>query len=965
MPTKDALTRALLIVLALSLTRPLPAGETPSPRDGAQPPAQSKAPAPTAWRKEAPDPREWHALLSGTWQFAPPGSADFSPAKVPGYWSSALQSRGVGWQDALKLKSGTYRRNFQVPKAAAGAVLDFEAICWGGEVFVNGRPVGKHDLAFSPVSFDISGAVKPGANRLTVKPRGWTALDRYNGQDVQIPVAAANWWGNKCGGIPGDVHVRSYVGARVGRLRIVPRIDGPACDLTARVTAGPRAWAGRLAAQVLSDGGDKALSPVTRADVRLRPGEARDVKVATIAVPSARLWWPESPTLYRMVVWLVSGGDNQVASVRADTFGFREVAVKDGRFHLNNRPIALFGATRGLGLRQLEMLLTRRKLWDDLEVRLFRKMNGVAYRTHMTPIPRRCLDACDRAGFLLLPEFPNFPDVQCKGDESPYDLPLYWKNLQREIRGIVADRFNHPSIIGWSASNEGNGFGDWERKHLVPFVKSVDPTRLVMLSADVTPDVADQHNFAGMWWGTHTDYEVAAGKLAEAYPNAIIGNTEYGQFGSSKAWYGNRKPEPAEVQTDKALLLMEQTEALRRARFDVIMPYGTPFGRAHRMSGRDEDLSPGFHALRNALSPLAVSLDFSRRHARAGAPVKVPVWVMSDSEAAKGAVAVEVYLLDRHPGYDWDGELKGLKVLSKGAFSASITPWQARRELVTLPAPNRGGAFTLAAVLRKKAEDKATAVSLRPLQVYRPLPPVKRKRTVGVIEKGGRLTAWLESRGHRVILPYGGARPDVIIIGEGRLYDTRLTQYGFSVANRVGVGGARLVVLEQGAWDAKMMQENMGRALDRVVAAPLQAAASALFPEPGTTKAVGSYRDYRRLNGVDHVGLRVCLLPSGTVASGQGPGGAKLTGKAAERSEAPAAEANPWRPLICAFGRGGGKVDWALAHRRFGKGEVLACQIPLARRLDPTRETEFDPVAERLMAFLVEGDLPPISRKVE
>ena len=493
----------------------------------------------------------------------------------------------------------------------------------------------------------------------------------------------------------------------------------------------------------------------------------------------------------------------------------------------------------------------------------------------------------------------------------------------------------------------------------------MDPTRLVMLSSDVAPDVADQHNFAGMWWGTHTDYEVAARKLAEAHPDSIIGNTEYGQFGGSSPLYGGRRPGPAEVQKDKALLLMEQTEALRRARFDVIMPYGSPFGRAHRMSGRDEDLSPGFHALRNALAPLAVSLDFSRRHARAGAAVKVPVWVMSDSESAKGAVAVEVYLLDRRPGYDWDGKLTGLKVLSKGAFSASIAPWQARSELVALRMPKEGGHFALAAVLRKKAEDKVTAVSLRPLQVHRPLPPAKRKRTVGVIDKGGRLTAWLKSRGHRVILPYGGEKPDVIIIGEGRLYDTRLTQYGFSVSNRVSVGGVRLVVLEQGAWDAKMMQENMGQALDRVVAAPLQAAMSPLFPEPDMVKIVGGYQDLRRLNGVDHVGLRVCLLPSGTVASGQAPGGAKLTSQAPERSAAPTTAANPWRPLISAFGRGGGKIDWALAHRRFGKGEVFACQIPLVGRLDSTKEAEFDPIAERLMAFLVEGDLPPSGREVK
>jgi len=839
--------------------------------------------------------------------------------------------RRAGPGAAAKLKWGTYRREFQVRQGKTGAVVDFEMIRWGGEVLVNGRSAGKYDLGFSPAAFDVSDLIRAGANRLEVKPRGWAALPRHQDKDIQIPTGVANWWGGKSGGIPGDVHLRFYRGARIGALRIVTRTAGPSCDLAARVVAGRAGWRGRLAAQILTDDGGKALCGVKRVDVRLKADETRQVEIKDITAPAAKLWWPERTTLYRMVAWLESAGGDQIASVRADTFGFREVAVKGGRFHLNNRPIALFGATRQLGLGQLDMVRSNPKLWENSEVRLFRRMNGVVYRTHMNPTLRGCLDACDRSGILLFPEFPNFPDVQCKGDESPYDLPLYWKNLQREIRGIIADRFNHPSIIGWSASNEGNGFGDWERKHLVPFVKSVDPTRLVMLSADVTPDVADQ-----------------------AYPNAIIGNTEYGQFGPSNAWYGTRKPGSAEVAMDRALLLMEQTEALRRARFDVIMPYGTPFGRAYRRTGRDEDLSPGYHALRNALSPLAVSLDFSRRHARAGAPVKVPVWVMSESEGAKGAVNVEVYLLDRHPGYDWDGHLTGLKTLFRSGFSASISPWQARRKDVTVQVPGKAGDYVLAAALRRSGQKRVTALSFRPLRVYGSLPPPRRKRTVGVIEKGDRLARWLEGRGHRVILPYGGERPDVVIVGEGRLYDTRLTQYGFSIANRVSVGGTRLVVLEQGAWDAKTMQENMGRALDRLFASPLQAAASALFPEPGVTKALGSYLDYRRLNGVDHVGLRVCLLPS-EMAAGKTPGGAKLTGRAAERAEAPTAEANPWRPLICAFGRGGGKVDWALAHRRFGKGEILACQIPLAGRLDRSDQVEFEPVAERVMAWLIEG----------
>jgi len=270
--------------------------------------------------------------------------------------------------------------------------------------------------------------------------------------------------------------------------------------------------------------------------------------------------------------------------------------------------------------------------------------------------------------------------------------------------------------------------------------------------------------------------------------------------------------------------------------------------------------------------------------------------------------------------------------------------------------PARPGDYALTAAVWAGGEPKARAVSYRPLRVYPPLPAPKRARTVGVFETDGRIARWLKKRGHRVILPYGGQRPDVIVIGDGRLYDTRLSQYGFAIANRIAVGGSRLVVLAQGAWRAKDMQENMAQALDRVVTAPMRAAVEWLHPEPWAEELVGTYDDYRRLNGVENIALRVPLLPSAkAVRAGQGAT-AKLTDKAGPAGEAAAAAGNPWRPMICAFGSGGGPDDWALAARDYGKGQVLACQIPLTARLDRRDEDAYDPIAERLMALLIESD---------
>ena len=480
------------------------------------------------------------------------------------------------------------------------------------------------------------------------------------------------------------------------------------------------------------------------------------------------------------------------------------------------------------------------QVWNS-QVKLFKAMNGVAFRCHQNPLPRKLMDLYDRNGILLLCEFPNFPDVQRQDGKSPYEVPHYWENLQREIRGIIAARVNHPCIVGWVPSNEGTTFGDWERDNLEPFVKSVDPTRLVMFSGDVTPDVADQHNFAGMWWGTQGETASVAVRTGLASnPGRITGCTEYGQFGGGKRWYGpvDRPADPVEFQRDLSRILMEQTESMRRARFGIIMPYSYGWqGRKANETGRLEDAQEACHALRNAISPLGVSIDFGR-HAVAGTTIDVPVWAMSDSEDVKGPVQVTLYLLDKHPGYNWDGGTENFKVLAKGEYSTELAPWQAYHQAIRIALPTGDAACYLAAVVRPKDAPKPSAISLRALRIYAPLPPAGKSLTVGVIEKDGRLEKWLKARGHRVVLTYGIPKPDVILVGEGLLYDERLRTFGAPITTRTK-NGTRLVVLEQPIWDASVLQGDIKVPLAGIQTVGQSSALENLFPEPAVAKAVG------------------------------------------------------------------------------------------------------------------------------
>ena len=187
-----------------------------------------------------------------------------------------------------------------------------------------------------------------------------------------------------------------------------------------------------------------------------------------------------------------------------------------------------------------------------------------------------------------------------------------------------------------------------------------------------------------------------------------------------------------------------------------------------------------------------------------------------------------------------------------------------------------------------------------------------------------------------------------------------MIQYGFQTERRVHQG-TRLIVLEHQGWDQKAMNPALGRALDRVVTAPLQCGTETVFPHEELKAVLGDWHDYRRFNGREHVAVRSAFVPvdsalekskTGTILAPEQNDGVK------EKS----ADANPWQPLVTAYARGGGPVDWALIHRKWGSADIFCCQIPLAGRISAHADgTNYDPVAERLFIWMLEGKVPEIA----
>ncbi|MBW8882567.1 MAG: DUF4982 domain-containing protein, partial [Asticcacaulis sp.] len=185
----------------------------------------------------------------------------------------------------------------------------------------------------------------------------------------------------------------------------------------------------------------------------------------TLRYNTPRLWSPETPNLYRIVLTLLQQGE--VIDRVTTTCGFRtERFDADKGFFLNDKPVKLKGVClhqdhAGVGTAVPEGVI-------DFRLRRLKELSCNAIRFSHNAQNKALMDACDRHGFLVMAENRNF-------NPSPdYMAQLEW--LVRRDR-------NHPSIILWSVFNEepmqGTEAGYEMVRRMSTAVKALDATRPV------------------------------------------------------------------------------------------------------------------------------------------------------------------------------------------------------------------------------------------------------------------------------------------------------------------------------------------------------------------------------------------------------------------------------------------------------------------------------------------------------
>jgi beta-galactosidase/beta-glucuronidase len=516
--------------------------------------------------------------LSGEWSFsidkdgigegqgwANPNFDDSSWATVqlPHTWNvmpEYSEYEGLAW----------YRRKFTLPNASQNAHLRlrFESVFYLARVWLNGQYLGQHEGGYTPFEFDVTSMAKPDIeNVVAVQVDNLRATNRIPA--VINPNWSFGWW--NYGGITRDVSLEITSQAYISRQQIVsiPHLTGIDEADSAKVTASitinnisDSALDGTLQADLLDDATDQSvLTSSLSSSVSVSPQSNAEVQM-DVTMISPKLWHFDHPNLYRWSVSLLDT-DGQVLHTNEVTIGIRSVELKDGYFYLNGEPVRLVGVTRHAdypGQGSAETVTAMTADYDDLKT-----LNEVFSRPVHYPQHKFILDYADRHGILLIPEVPAWQLTQ----EQMYSEQM--RELEKQqLREMIAEDFNHPSVWAWSVGNEiesNTGSGLEFVKEMIAYVKSLDPTRLVgfasnrlgsqpWFDATAESDFVLMNQYFGTWVGPKQGLGPALDLIHKTWPEKTVIISEYGFEPHWNALWG---PPTSDLNADDYYFVPEDT----------------------------------------------------------------------------------------------------------------------------------------------------------------------------------------------------------------------------------------------------------------------------------------------------------------------------------------------------------------------------------------------------------------------
>ncbi|MCQ2389519.1 MAG: hypothetical protein MJ138_07380, partial [Kiritimatiellae bacterium] len=388
--------------------------------------------------------------LNGVWDFAFADKTALEDAAKPDFAATDRMpvpgAFDVMPKWLMKKGTGLYRRAFTLGEPASNAWLAVDGMGLRGEFRLDGRKLGL--VAMPWTGFELpTGPLAAGEHVL------FAAIEnRLDPERVKLFMPDYDFY--SFGGF--------YRGVRIAFSN-------------ERVFVRTRDWrAGEVELEYRDGEFEVAFDGESAGRVRFANGRA------TVKVPGAKPWSPESPHLHVV----------DVNGVKA-RFGIREVAAKDGKLWLNGRPIFLKGVNRHELHPQFGPATPDALMLQD--VQQMKAMGFNFCRLPHYPASQRFLDFCDEAGVLVWEESLGWGNK----DKEMSD-PEFVRLQIEQTDLMVRNSFNHPSVIVFAFMNEldsQTAVGKALVEKLAATIRRRDSGRLVSFATyHNTDDVSHVHS---------------------------------------------------------------------------------------------------------------------------------------------------------------------------------------------------------------------------------------------------------------------------------------------------------------------------------------------------------------------------------------------------------------------------------------------------------------------------------------
>jgi beta-galactosidase len=662
--------------------------------------------------------------LDGMWQIAE-GQLERVPDRfehtvsVPGLVSLAqppfiepgpeVKDRNSVAQKDPRREAFWYRRTFKVSGSLpAVASLKVSKAMFGTRVILNRQVIGDHLPSFTPGWFDVRPALRAGENEVLIR----VGADRDalgggvpNGFDYE-----------KTRYIPGifdSVELTLSGTPHIIAVQVAPELPNHSVRVQTRLGNAGEPTSTKLSFTVREAKSGKVISQQETSEISLAKG-ADQASVVLIGLPDFHAWSPEDPFLYTLEV--------STPADRLETrFGMRSFQFDPSsrRALLNGQPYFMRGSNITL-YRFLEDSECGTLPWNTNWVRLLhrriKQMHWNCLRYCIGFPPEAWYRIADEEGILIQDEFPiwyggpgwsKWPEG-LKGDE----LIVEYSEWMRE-------RWNHPSVVIWDASNETSSA---ETGSAVQKVRGLDLSHRPWDNSYGTPRVAGDVFESHPYHFQNPKYKLANLASEDPVPqgNALRNPGDSPVVINEYGWlWLNRDGTPTTLTQDlyQNLLGTNSTTAQRRHLYARYLAAETEFWRSHRQAaavmhftalgysrsnGQTSDhwlnvarleWEPEFYKyVRDAFAPVAVMIDDWAETYEAGKPHEFTLVLLNDEK------------------HDWTGKLRlrllrGDKSVLEQKLKATIPALGRATVKATIPLPADCGAYQLEAGLAVSSGD--------------------------------------------------------------------------------------------------------------------------------------------------------------------------------------------------------------------------------------------------------------------